>query len=103
MKGKCMKIEKQNLIIQLIKNGDQTRIHPDHFHTVYEVLDAAAAAGHVLKVEHLNEIVAFRSVHSAMGETILSINTATSETLYFAPYSFKILGESLNLHISFQK
>lgn len=98
-----MKIEKQNLIIQLIKNGEQTLIHPDHFHTVFDVLDTAAEAGHVLKVEHLSHIVAFRSGHSAMGETILSINTATSETLYFAPYSFKLLGESLNLHITFQK
>ncbi|UZJ77572.1 hypothetical protein [Fictibacillus sp. KU28468] len=98
-----MKTEKKQVTVNLIGKGDQTLIHPDDFHTVVQLLQSAVEEGLAKQIEHFQDILAFRTTATGVGETILSMNKKTNEILFFAPYPFKILAASLKINISYHK
>ncbi|MDN4073924.1 hypothetical protein [Fictibacillus terranigra] len=97
-----MKKEKEQVKIELIRKGGQTSIHFRDLPSVLQLLETAAEEGIAKKVEHFHDILAFRSSHAPVGETILSLNKVTNEILFFAPYPFKIMADSLNIAISYE-
>ncbi|MDM5198440.1 hypothetical protein QUF79_10470 [Fictibacillus enclensis] len=98
-----MKKENSHLKISLLNKAGKTYVHPDDLPSVLNLLHSASEAGLAVKIEYFDDILAYRTATSVVGETILSVNKSTHETLFFGPYTFKNLAHSLNIQLSYQK
>ncbi|MDN4523844.1 hypothetical protein [Fictibacillus fluitans] len=98
-----MNKEKPNVNISLLHNAGKTYVHPDDLPVVLNLLHSASDAGLAMKIEYFDDILAFRTATSIVGETILSINKSTNETLFFGPYALKNLANSLNIQLFYRR
>ncbi|SDM56064.1 hypothetical protein SAMN04488137_0761 [Fictibacillus solisalsi] len=98
-----MKKEKLHVNISLLHKAGKTYVHPDDLPVVLNLLHSASEAGSAIKIEYFDDILAYRTASSIVGETILSVNKSTNEVLFFGPYVLKNLAHSLNIQLSYKR